>query len=96
MTATSSRNVPSYIGYAFGTRILTPSTTFAASISPMRASSSVASATASSCGSSQVSSPSKQKYSTPRHVVPGTTRLSLHAPKFCTRPAMKSAVDEKV
>ena len=40
------------------------------SIRPIRAISSVASSTASSSGISQISSPSKQKYSTPRHVGP--------------------------
>jgi len=34
-----------------------------------------------------MSSFSKQKYSTPRQVVPGRTIPSLQAPKFWTRPA---------
>jgi len=39
--------------------------------------------TASVSDISQMSSPSKQKYSTPRQAIPGWTMSWLHAPKFC-------------
>ena len=44
--------------------------------------------------SSQMGSSSEQKYSTPRHVVPGRTIPGLQAPKFWTRPVRSPGVVE--
>ena len=54
----------------------------------------VASATASSSGISQISSPSKQKYSTPRQVLPVADHVGAPGPEVLDPPGARPGVVE--